>query len=114
MGCGAHVEELVRTSSGEFTLAQSRTLEALQALKGESGIREALLPMSDLLPHFPRVLVDDLTSRQIRQGRDFHVSPFRANPDAEYVKAIEPGGSVVAIGQIALPNIYHPVVVFSL
>ncbi len=113
LGCGAHVEELVRTASGEFTLAQSRTLDQLQSLKNEGRLAEALLPMADLLPHFPRAGIDDLTARQIRQGRDFSVSPFRANPNAEYVKAIDPSGNLVAIGQIALPHIYHPVVVFQ-
>jgi tRNA pseudouridine55 synthase len=113
LGCGAHVEDLVRTASGEFTLAQSRTLDELQSLKNESRLAEALLPMADLLPHFPRVGIDDLTSRQIRHGRDFSVSPFRANPNAEHVKAIDPSGNLVAIGQIALPHIYHPVVVFQ-
>jgi tRNA pseudouridine55 synthase len=113
LGCGAHVENLVRTASGDFTLAQSHTLDQLQSLKNEGRLAEALLPMADLLPHFPRVGIDDLTSRQIRQGRDFSVSPFRANPHAEYVKAIDPSGNLVAIGQIALPHIYHPVVVFQ-
>jgi tRNA pseudouridine55 synthase len=113
LGCGAHVEDLVRTASGAFTLAQTRTLEELQSLKNEGRLAEALLPMADLLPHFPRVGVDDLTSRQIRQGRDFSASPFRANPNAEHVKAIDAAGYLVAIGQIALPHIYHPVVVFQ-
>ena len=113
LGCGAHVEELVRTASGEFTLAQSHTLDELQSLKNEGRLAEVLLPMADLLPQFPRAGIDDLTARQIRQGRDFSVSPFRANPDAEHVKAIDPSGNLVAIGQIALPHIYHPVVVFQ-
>ena len=113
LGCGAHVEDLVRTASGEFTLGQARTLDELQSLKNEGRLTEAMLPMAELLPHFPRVGIDDLTSRQIRQGRDFSVSPFRANPNAEYVKAIDPSGNLVAIGQIALPHLYHPVVVFQ-
>jgi tRNA pseudouridine55 synthase len=113
LGCGAHVEDLVRTASGEFRLEQSRTLEELQSLKNDGRLSEALLPMADLLPHFPRVAIDDLTARQIRHGRDFSVSPFRPNPHAEHVKAIDPSGALVAIGQIALPHIYHPVVVFQ-
>ena len=113
LGCGAHVDSLVRTASGAFTLEQSRTLEELQLLKADGHLREALLPMADLLPQFPRVSVDDVTASQIRQGRDFSVSVFRANAGAEHVKAIGTDGSVVAIGRIALPHVYHPVVVFS-
>ncbi len=114
LGCGAHVEQLVRTASGAFRLEDAHSLEELQKLKGEDRLHQALLPMAQLLPEFPGVQIDDLTARQIRQGRDFSVSAFRANPGSEHVKAIGPDGSLVAIGRIALPHIYHPVVVFSL
>ena len=111
LGCGAHVEALVRTQSGPFHLEQAYTLEKLQALKDQGRLESALLPMSDLLPDFPGVFVDDTTALRIRQGRDFNVSPFRVNPGAEHVKAIGPDGKLIAIGRIALPHVYHPVVV---
>ncbi len=114
LGCGAHVEELLRTMSGSFTLAQARTIEELQDLRAANRLHEALLPMAELLPQFPPAFLDDVTVRQVRQGRDFSVSAFRANPWAEFVKAIGPDGHLVAIGRIALPHVYHPVVVFSL
>ncbi len=113
LGCGAHVEELIRTASGSFLLPQARTLEELQLLRNAGSLREALLPIADLLPQFPAVFIDDLTARHISQGRDFSVSAFRANAGAEHVKAIAPDGSLVAIGRIALPHVYHPVVVFN-
>jgi tRNA pseudouridine55 synthase len=113
LGCGAHVIELMRTASGAFTLDKAHTLEELQRLKAEGLLDQALLPMAGLLPQFPVVFVDDLTARQIRQGRDFSVSAFRANPGSEFVKAIGPDGSLVAIGRIVLPHVYHPAVVFN-
>lgn len=114
LGCGAHVEALVRTASGSFTLAQAHTPDELQLLKAECRLHEALLPMAGLMPEVPVVLIDEATARQVRQGRDFAVSAFRAHAGAEYVKAIGPKGSLVAIGRIALPHVYHPVVVFGL
>lgn len=113
LGCGAHVDNLVRTASGSFRLTHAHHLEELQQLKNDERLREALLPMAELLQEFPAVFVDDLTARQIRQGRDFNVSAFRANPSAEYVKAISSDGELVAIGRIALPHVYHPAVVFA-
>jgi tRNA pseudouridine55 synthase len=112
LGCGAHIDALVRTASGPFGIEGAHTLEQLQALRVDGVLDTALLPMATLLPQFPVVMPDDLTIRQIRQGRDFAVSPFRANPASEYVKAIGPDGALVAIGRIALTHVYHPVVVF--
>jgi tRNA pseudouridine55 synthase len=113
LGCGAHVVELLRTASGSFTLDRAHTLDELHQLKAEGLLSQALLPMAELLPQFPVVYVDDVVVRQIRQGRDFSVSAFRANPGSEHVKAVGPDGSLVAIGKIALPHVYHPVVVFN-
>jgi len=113
LGCGAHVEALVRTRSGPFRLDQAFSLERLQTLKGEDRLREALVPMNDLLPEFPGVFVDDVTAASIRQGRDFPVSAFRVDAGSPYVKAIGPDGGLVAVGRIAMPHIYHPIVVLS-
>jgi tRNA pseudouridine55 synthase len=112
-GCGAHIESLVRRRSGPFTLDQAQTLEHLQALKDEGRLAEALIPPAHLLQEFPQVYVDDTTERQIRQGRDFSVSPFRVRSAAEFVKALDSEGGLVAIGKAVLPHLYHPVVVMS-
>ena len=113
LGCGAHIESLVRTRSGPFCIEQAFTLEKLQELKDAGRLEEALIPASELLPEFPAVFVDDVTVTHIRQGRDFNVSPFRANAGATHVKAIGPDGRLVAIGRIALPHMYHPAVVLN-
>jgi tRNA pseudouridine55 synthase len=113
LGCGAHVETLVRTRSGPFLLEQALTLERLQTMKNEGRLGEALVAMSDLLPEFPGVFVDDVTAENIRHGRDFNVSPFRVSMGSPHVKAIGPDGRLVAIGRITMPHQYHPVVVMG-
>lgn len=107
-GCGAHLSALVRERSGEFTLAQARSLEELA---GEGAIAAALLPLERLLPEMPREFVDAATETQIRHGRDFRASPFRTNQNAQYVKAVSPEGNLIAIGEARLPGLYHPVLV---
>lgn len=111
-GCGAHLSALRRTASGDFTIECARTLEELAALADQGRLDEALVPATKLLPDFPAEMVDALTEGRIRQGRDFHVSPFRIRPEAKFVKAISHAGHLVAIGEAKLPNIYHPVLVF--
>jgi tRNA pseudouridine55 synthase len=108
---GAHLTELRRLRSGEFTIEQARTIPQLEELAAAGRLAEALIPAADLLPEFPAVMLDAVSSAHVRQGRDFPASPFRAAPDARYVKAIGEGGELIAIGERALPHMYHPVVV---
>ncbi len=111
LGCGAFLKSLRRTASGEFTIERARTLEELAALAAEDRLQEALIPAAELLPAFPAELVDAITAGQIRNGRDFRVSPFQAREGTRYVKAVTPQGELVAIGEARMPHIYHPVLV---
>jgi tRNA pseudouridine55 synthase len=114
LGCGAHLRELRRTQSGDFFIAQAHTLEALQELVAAERLTDACVPAAELLPAFPAVWVDDATASQIRQGRDFHVSPFRNWSGVQFVKAMAGTSGqeeLVAVGEAAMPNVFHPVVV---
>jgi tRNA pseudouridine55 synthase len=111
LGCGAFLESLRRIASGEFTVDQAHTLEALAALAREGRLVEALIPGSAVLPEFPNAAVDALTAGQIRQGKDFRLSPFVNRSGAKYIKAIGPEGELIAIGEARLPHVYHPVLV---
>jgi tRNA pseudouridine55 synthase len=111
LGCGAHLYELRRLASGEFEIAQARTLEQLEDLVAEDRLMDAILPAAKMLPQFPSVYVDDLTAAQIRHGRNFPASPFRSQPASRYVKAVTRDGDLVAIGEAVLANLFHPVVV---
>jgi tRNA pseudouridine55 synthase len=110
-GCGAFLKRLVRLACGDFTLEQALTLERLQELAAGNRIEEALVPASRLLPQFPNETVDAITAGQIRQGRDFRVSPFRVSKGTRYVKALTQEGVLLAIGEARLPNVYHPILV---
>ena len=111
LGCGAHLSALRRLRAGDFSIEQARTLEELESLTAEGRLAEALISAGDLLPEFPSVVVDPATAGQVRQGRDFHVSPFRVIQGTRYVKALSGDGDLLAIGEAKLPDIYHPVVV---
>jgi tRNA pseudouridine55 synthase len=110
LGCGAVLERLRRTASGDFTEDQAHTIDALQAMTPEE-LTDAIIPATLVLPEFPATRVDAATAGQIRQGKDFRLSPFRPNPGARYVKAIGEAGDLVAIGEARLPNLYHPILV---
>jgi tRNA pseudouridine55 synthase len=111
MGCGAIIDQLRRTASGDFSEEQAHTIEDLELLSERGRLTEALIPAAQLLPHFPSETVDALTAGQIRQGRDFRVSPFRSREGQQFVKAVTSEGELIAIGEAKLPNVYHPVLV---
>ncbi len=111
LGCGAYVQELRRTRSGDFTLAQAHTLESLAELAAQGQFEKSLVTGTNLLPQFPAEVVDQVTETQIRQGRDFRTSPFRVTRDSKYVKAFTREGHLLAIGEFVLPNLYHPILV---
>lgn len=110
-GCGAHLQELRRVSSGEFEIDQARTIPQLESLASEDRLLDALVSPACMLPGFPSVFVDDMTVAQIRNGRNFQASPFRSQPASQHVKAVTRQGELVAIGEAVLPNLYHPMVV---
>jgi tRNA pseudouridine55 synthase len=111
LGCGAFLKALRRTASGDFRIDAARTLEQLVALAEDARFEEAVIPAAQLLPEFPAEMVDALTAGQIRNGRDFRVSPFQVRPAGRFVKAVTPEGQLVAIGEARLPHLYHPVLV---
>lgn len=108
LGCGALLSQLRRTRVGEFTIEQARTLDQLVQLAEAGRLREALIPSACLLPHFPAEYFDISVEAQIRQGRDFRTSPFVVRSGAPYVRALSHSGELIAIGELKMPNIYHP------
>jgi len=111
MGCGAFLKALRRTASGDFKIEMARTLDVLGELAAEGRLQEALIQAAQLLPEFPLEMVDSITAGQIRNGRDFRVSPFQTKKGARFVKAVTAHGELIAIGEARLPHLYHPVLV---
>jgi tRNA pseudouridine55 synthase len=109
--CGAFLESLRRTASGEFSEDHAHSLDDLAKLSAAGRLIEALIPAARLLPQFSSAAVDVLTVGQIRQGKDFRLSPFLQTPASKYVKAISQEGDLVAIGEARLPHLYHPILV---
>jgi len=112
LGVGAHLAELRRHASGCFTLQQAMTLEEAQELANQDSLFTRLIPAAQLLPEYPTEVVDDLTAKQIRDGRTFRVSPFLITATHPRLKAVTRRGVLVAIGERKLHNLYQPALVF--
>jgi tRNA pseudouridine55 synthase len=69
LGCGGHLNELIRLESGGFTLEEALTPEELEdrARRGEAG--RVILPMSRALPGVAEIAAGPPLLEKVRYGR---------------------------------------------
>ncbi len=96
LGCGAHLARLERRASGNFSIDDAITLEALTELARSGTTHDALRPMEDGLAAFPAVTVDDELSRAIGHGREVTLDAHAAS-DGELVQARGAEGKTIAL-----------------
>lgn len=108
LGCGAHVLELRRLASGEFTEGEAVTLERLRQLQAEERAGEALVSAEKLLPEFPPYTLPPAAVPAVLHGRDFRTYPPVTSPR---IKVLGPDGRLLAIAERAIAGFYHPSIV---
>jgi len=108
LGCGALLSALRRIEVGEFALDRARTMEEIRELAGLDRLAEVVIPLADLLTDMPAAYFDAAAETRIRAGNDFRTSPFVVPPGAPLVKALSHSGELIAIGELKIPNLYHP------
>jgi len=68
LGVGGHLQDLVRTRSGRFALAEALTLDALAERVRAGRLDEVLMPVGEALEHLPAVRVAPEASRAVMHG----------------------------------------------
>jgi len=123
IGCGAHLVEICRTASGEFTLAQALTLEELEKVVAEERLPQVLIPSGELLPDLPQAVVNEGLERRLRHGGRIEVSDGQIQPprlDAPIdsdewkplrLRVLNQRRQLVAIAQAIVPRVFQPLVV---
>jgi tRNA pseudouridine55 synthase len=107
-GCGAHVDELRRTASGEFLEEQAVTLERLAEMLAEDRLAEALVPAEKMLPEIPCYKVPPMIVPAVLTGRDFRTVPPM---NAPRIKVLSHEGKLIAIADRADMGFFHPSIV---
>jgi len=102
LGCGAHLESLRRTSVAEFTLEEAHTLEKLAPLD------EIFIHPRKLLPAFPSVTADEMTTAHIRSGRTVNLPELSR---ARQVKVFSGQRDLIAIATRIAGTLLHPKIV---
>ncbi|MFV9509810.1 tRNA pseudouridine(55) synthase TruB [Tepidibacillus sp. LV47] len=57
LGYPAHMSYLIRTKSGPFHLEQTYTLEEIEQIADTEKLKQAIIPLSESLPHLPKVIL---------------------------------------------------------
>ena len=100
LGTGAHLARLVRTRSGDFTLADAVGLDVVDRAPHEAAAR--VIPLAALLPSLPAlVLTPEGASLAARGGfiGASHLTGPATLPEAGRVRLLHPDGHLVAIAE---------------
>ena len=117
LGVGAHLAELRRTRSGEFTLDQAVTLDRFAEIKNNGLSHEGKLPdllstvslhPRQILPQIPSVTVNDETAGLIGNGRAVNLPEFSG---ARQVKVFLGQEELIAIASRIAGTLFQPKVV---
>ena len=100
LGTGGHLAGLVRTRSGDFTIADAIGLDVLDRRPDEAAAR--VIPLPDLLPGLPAVTLTLEGALLAARGgfiEAAHTSGTTALPTSGRVRLLHPDGRLVAIAE---------------
>jgi len=118
LGCGAHLEALRRTLTGGFRIEQAVALETIEA-EGLDAVSR-LIPMADLLPELPGLILTPRGVRRAAHGNAVEVAEVADRLDGAptaveraqgLVRLLDREGRLLAIAEPGTGPALHPVVV---
>ncbi len=120
LGCGGCLEQLRRTQSGVFTLQQSVHLDEFDC-EINFPVKK-IIPMNELLPELPVIVVTDSGSRNIAHGNTVPKTEIRSlipkrnesmglGDINKQIKVLGQTGNLLAIADLGLDDSLHPRIV---
>ena len=119
LGCGAHLETLRRIRAGAFSEESAIPLEAIEA-EGPGAAR-LIVPIEQLLPHVPSVVVNDRGAVRASHGNELTpedlIDPSAVSSSADdgstpgRWRLVDGGGMVLGIAESRPGGLLHPVIV---
>jgi len=98
LGCGAVMSSLIRTKTGDFTLAESVTVEELDAMAFEDRLKLPI-PTETLFEHLPMVYLNDFYAKLIRSGAPVFQKKLKLDMEPGELIRIRHRGVFVALGR---------------
>lgn len=121
LGCGAHLTELQRTQIGHFHLKNSLTLKQVEIFSKEERIKDFILPLKELLPEFPKLILSEEQTQLISNGRMISEEnvlnsypPRMKGIDGDISQLCDSQGNLLALARKnQQKNYLHPFLVFK-
>jgi tRNA pseudouridine55 synthase len=115
LGCGAHLENLRRTTVAEFTLDRAVSAEKLAEAVRDEKLQSCLVPLEALLPDCPELVVRGREETSVRHGHSFELAQTerfgRGTGRLQAVtllKIMNAERRLIAVARHVKGNIYHP------
>lgn len=100
LGCGACMEELLRTKVSRFELKDSLTLDEVRALKEEGRLEEILVPIDAMFEQYEAVTLKEEFMSCVYNGNIFfpkYLAQYVALEDGKMVRVYDQDGTFIAI-----------------
>ena len=81
LGYGAYQKYLCRIKVGPFRLSEAKDIKEVELIKERGQVEKILYPLSEALPHFPKVVVKKNVEKIIKWGRPLYLDHFLHLPD---------------------------------
>lgn len=115
LGCGARLEALRRTASGDFGVADAVGLDQVE--RDAAGVASRILPMSRMLSDLPAVVLDEAAADRAAHGNEVQVPDGAEEAVAAGggpVRLLAPDGSLLAMARPGgRRGTLHPAVVLK-
>jgi tRNA pseudouridine55 synthase len=117
LGCGAHLDQLVRTEIGEYNINQSHTVEQIEKMFSKGQAHECLQPIECLLPELPKIVVNDSAAKLVRSGSEFALEGIalsKQQKDLDILRIFDSHGKLLALARKKPDeDAMHPFLVFD-
>jgi tRNA pseudouridine55 synthase len=116
LGMGAHLAELRRTRTGDFTLDQAIGLDTVE--RDPQHAADAMIPLADMLPGLPSVTLNAEGVVRAVHGREIDIDKALTTTgsgfarDSGFIRLLDQSGQLIGIAEPTdAPGILHPSVV---
>jgi tRNA pseudouridine55 synthase len=94
-GCGAHLIKLRRIRSGEFSIDKAVPLSEGDQFHPKEFFVERVIPMRDLLPEIPSIVISEGDRKKLMHGMDLNV--LAADWKSAQYRLVDESGELIAL-----------------